>query len=70
MCYFTSTWNIAITIILFDDVVTPDTFNDGTCVEAPLNIIIPDTFNDGMHVVALFNVVFPDIFNFDTNVKG
>ena len=58
-------------IVLFDNVVIPDTFNDDTHVVALFNVVFPDIFNVDMNVEGLlkltnvggFNIVVPETFN-------
>jgi hypothetical protein len=44
---------IPFIIVLFDNVVIPDTFNDDLHVVALFNVVLPDTFNDDNNVDAL-----------------
>ena len=46
-------------IVLFDNVVNPDTFNDDTKVVLFDYVVKPLTFNDDVHETLSFNEVIP-----------
>jgi hypothetical protein len=40
-------------VVLFDNVVEPETFNEDIHVVAPFNFVVPDIDNDELHVILL-----------------
>ncbi len=51
-------------LFLFENIVTPDMFNDDIHVVALLKVVTPDTFNDDIHVV--LHVAFVNIAPLNT----
>ena len=57
-----NTFNDDNTVVLLDNVVSPDSFNDDANVVLFDNVVNPDTFNDDANVVSL-SVLGPLTFN-------
>ena len=59
---FGSNCVVPLIIVLFNKVVTPETFNEEPHVILLFNVVVPDTYNE-LYVALFCSVVVPDINN-------